>query len=89
MPDTLDDLRDYRREMLDGDVLHVSDWARSRAREIVLEPPVPFMARPLLETVNFITVVAAARPSPPRVRLLAAAAGGAAQGAAWRAGRST
>jgi uncharacterized protein (DUF2236 family) len=56
MPDTLDDLRAYKREMLDGGVLHVSDWARSRAREIVLEPPVPWAARPLLETVNFITV---------------------------------
>ena len=56
MPDTLADLREYRREMLEGDVLHVSGWARSRAREIVLEPPVPLVARPLLETVNFITV---------------------------------
>jgi uncharacterized protein (DUF2236 family) len=56
MPDTLADLRDYKREMLEGDVLHVSDWARSRAREIVLEPPIPWVARPLLETVNFITV---------------------------------
>jgi uncharacterized protein (DUF2236 family) len=42
--------------MLEGDALHVSDWARSRAREIVLEPPIPWLARPLLETVNFITV---------------------------------
>ena len=56
MPDTLDDLDDYRREMLEGDVLHVSPWARERARSIVLEPPVPWLARPLLETVNFITV---------------------------------
>src|SRR3954447_6863679 len=56
MPDTLADLRDYKREMLDGDVLHVSAWARRRARQIVLEPPVPLAARPLLETVNFITV---------------------------------
>lgn len=56
MPATLDDLDDYRREMLDGDVLHVSPWARDRARAIVLEPPVPLLARPLLETVNFITV---------------------------------
>jgi uncharacterized protein (DUF2236 family) len=56
MPDTLADLREYKREMLQGDVLHVSDWARSRARAIVLEPPVPWLARPLLETVNFITV---------------------------------
>src|SRR3954454_4860267 len=56
MPATLGDLREYRREMLEGDVLHVSDWARRRARQIVLEPPVPWMARPLVETVNFITV---------------------------------
>jgi uncharacterized protein (DUF2236 family) len=56
MPDTLADLREYKREMLSGEVLHVSDWARRRAREIVLEPPVPWMARPLLETVNFITI---------------------------------
>jgi uncharacterized protein (DUF2236 family) len=56
MPDTLDDLREYKREMLEGDVIHVSDWARRRARAIVLEPPVPWLARPLLETVNFITI---------------------------------
>src|SRR3954452_8101071 len=56
MPDTLADLREYRREMLEGDVLHVSDWARRRARKIVLEPPVPWLARPLLETVNFVTI---------------------------------
>jgi uncharacterized protein (DUF2236 family) len=56
MPDTLADLRDYKREMLEGDVLHVSEWAGRRAREIVLEPPVPWLARPLLETVNFITI---------------------------------
>jgi uncharacterized protein (DUF2236 family) len=56
MPATLDDLDDYRTRMLDGDELIVTDWARSRARQIVLEPPVPLLARPLLETVNFITV---------------------------------
>src|SRR4051794_5414410 len=56
MPDTLADLREYKREMLEGDALHVSDWARRRAREIVLEPPIPWLARPLLETVNFITI---------------------------------
>ncbi len=56
MPDTLADLREYRREMLTGGELVVTDWARKRAREIVLEPPIPWMARPLLETVNFITV---------------------------------
>jgi uncharacterized protein (DUF2236 family) len=56
MPATVADLRDYKREMLEGDALHVSDWARRRAREIVLEPPVPRVARPLVETVNFITI---------------------------------
>jgi uncharacterized protein (DUF2236 family) len=56
MPATLTDLREYKREMLSGDVIHVSDWARGRARSIVLEPPVPWLARPLLETVNFITI---------------------------------
>ncbi len=56
MPDTLADLREYRREMLEGDVLHVSEWARRRARQIVLEPPVPWLARPLLETVNFVVI---------------------------------
>jgi uncharacterized protein (DUF2236 family) len=56
MPDTLADLREYKSEMLSGDVLHVSGWARRRAREIVLDPPIPWLARPLLETVNFITI---------------------------------
>jgi uncharacterized protein (DUF2236 family) len=56
MPETLDELDSYRREMLEGDRLHVSDWARRRARQIVLEPPIPWSARPVLETVNFITI---------------------------------
>jgi uncharacterized protein (DUF2236 family) len=56
MPDTLADLREYKREMLSGDALHVSEWARRRARAIVLAPPVPWLARPLVETVNFITI---------------------------------
>jgi uncharacterized protein (DUF2236 family) len=56
MPGTLDELDGYRRSMLEGDRLHVSRWARERARKIVLEPPVPWMARPLRDTVNFITI---------------------------------
>jgi uncharacterized protein (DUF2236 family) len=56
MPPSAADLRDYGRQMLAGDVLRVGDWARRRAREIVLEPPVRDLARPLLETVNFITI---------------------------------
>lgn len=42
--------------MLDGDELHVTEWARNRAREIVLEPPVLWMVRPLVEAVNFTTI---------------------------------
>ena len=56
MPDTLDDLHAYRREMLEGDTLLITDWARRRAREIVLEPPIPWVAQPLLQTANFITI---------------------------------
>ncbi|HEV2075415.1 MAG TPA: oxygenase MpaB family protein, partial [Thermoleophilaceae bacterium] len=56
MPATLAGLREYRQEMLAGDRLVVTDWARKRAREIVLEPPVPIYVRPLVETANFITV---------------------------------
>jgi uncharacterized protein (DUF2236 family) len=56
MPRTLDDLDAYRRRMLEGDELVVTDWARRRARQIVLSPPVPLLARPLLETANFVTV---------------------------------
>ena len=56
MPSSLSELHEYRREMLEGDRLHITDWARRRARSIVLEPPVPMLARPLIETVNFITI---------------------------------
>jgi uncharacterized protein (DUF2236 family) len=42
--------------MLAGDQLHVNEWARTRAREIVLEPPLPLALRPVVETVNFITI---------------------------------
>jgi uncharacterized protein (DUF2236 family) len=56
MPETIDELDAYGRRMLEGDELLVTPWARERAREIVLEPPVPLLARPLLETANFVTV---------------------------------
>ena len=46
----------YGRRMLDGDELQVGAWARRRARQIVLEPPVPTRMRPVLETVNFIVI---------------------------------
>jgi uncharacterized protein (DUF2236 family) len=56
MPATLEELDAYRRRMLEGDELLVTDWARERARQIVLSPPVPWTVRPLLETANFVTV---------------------------------
>lgn len=56
MPDSLGDFDSYGRRMLTGDELYVGGWARRRAREIVLQPPVPLRARPLVETVNFITI---------------------------------
>jgi len=56
VPDTIDDLDAYRRRMLEGDELFVTDWARERARAIVLSPPVPWLAQPLLQTANFVTI---------------------------------
>jgi len=56
MPTGLAGLEAYGRDMLASDELHVGAWARRRARQIVLEPPVPPLARPVRETVNFITI---------------------------------
>jgi uncharacterized protein (DUF2236 family) len=56
LPDTLDDLRAYKHDMLTSGKLVVTDWARTRARQIVLEPPVPLTVQPLLQTANFITI---------------------------------
>ncbi|MGA2928789.1 MAG: oxygenase MpaB family protein [Solirubrobacteraceae bacterium] len=56
MPPTIGRLRSYMREMLSGDMLHVSPQARELAIEIVLRPPVPLRARPLLELANFVTI---------------------------------
>jgi uncharacterized protein (DUF2236 family) len=64
MPATLADLRDYGRTMLEDGTLVVTPWARTRAREIVLEPPAPLYLRPVVEAVNFVTV--ALLPAPIR-----------------------
>jgi uncharacterized protein (DUF2236 family) len=64
MPKTLEDFRSYGREMLEGHTLVVTPWARTRAREIVLEPPLPIYLRPVVEAVNFVTV--ALLPAPIR-----------------------
>ena len=56
MPADYPELVAYGRRMLSGDELQVGDWARRRARQIVLEPPVPTRMRPVLETVNFVVI---------------------------------
>lgn len=56
MPDTIEDFERYMQGMLESPDLHVSDEARELAIDIVMRPPVPFVARPLLELANFITV---------------------------------
>lgn len=56
MPASFAALEAYMREMLGGDTLHVTPAARELAIEIVLRPPVPLAARPLLELANTITV---------------------------------
>ncbi len=48
--------------MLASGRLVVTPWARNRAREIVLDPPVPLVAEPLVETVNFITITLLPEP---------------------------
>ncbi len=64
MPATYADFRRYMRRMLDGDDLFVTDDARTTARQIVMRPPVPLAARPLVELANFVTVGLL----PPRIR---------------------
>jgi uncharacterized protein (DUF2236 family) len=56
MPATFAGFERYMRRMIHGDDLHVTDAARDVAKEIVMHPPVPFPARPLVEAVNFVTV---------------------------------
>ncbi|HET9074112.1 MAG TPA: oxygenase MpaB family protein [Solirubrobacteraceae bacterium] len=62
MPMDLIALNDYMLEMIHGDVLHVSETARELGKQIVLNPPVPLAARPLLELANFIIVGLLPRP---------------------------
>ena len=64
MPASYNDFRRYMRRMLDGDDLFVTDEARATARQIVMRPPVPLAARPLLELANFVTVGLL----PPQIR---------------------
>lgn len=65
MPADLAALDSYREQMYASASLHVTDWARTKAREIVLEPPVGVHLRPLVEAVNYVTVTLL--PDPVRV----------------------
>ncbi|MHB8658751.1 MAG: oxygenase MpaB family protein [Solirubrobacteraceae bacterium] len=56
MPATVEELRSYVEDMVEGPILHVSPQARELAIEIVLRPPVPLAARPLLELANAVTI---------------------------------
>ncbi len=56
MPKTYTDFADYMARMLASGDLYVTDTARELGKEIVLHPPVPLPARPLVELANQITV---------------------------------
>jgi uncharacterized protein (DUF2236 family) len=63
MPATIEDFDAYVRDVVRND-LEVTDESRRLAIEIVMHPPVPLRARPLLELANFVTVGLL----PPRIR---------------------
>jgi uncharacterized protein (DUF2236 family) len=56
LPDTIEDFEEYMDAMLTGEVLHVSDEARRLSVQIVMNPPVPPLALPLLKSANFATI---------------------------------
>jgi uncharacterized protein (DUF2236 family) len=56
MPEAIEDFEAYMDRMLHGGELVVTPEARELAVAIVLRPPVPLAARPLLELANQITV---------------------------------
>jgi len=64
MPDAIEDFDLYMNDMVEGDDLYVGAQARELALEIVMRPPVPLHARPMLEVANFATVGLL----PPKVR---------------------
>jgi uncharacterized protein (DUF2236 family) len=55
MPQTIEDFDAYVARVV-REELWVTDRARDLGRQIVMHPPVPTLARPLLEAVNFLTV---------------------------------
>ncbi|HWJ49376.1 MAG TPA: oxygenase MpaB family protein [Solirubrobacteraceae bacterium] len=56
MPAGHADFRAYMHTMIASDDLFVTDAARDLGIQIVLRPPAPLAARPLLELANFVTV---------------------------------
>jgi uncharacterized protein (DUF2236 family) len=56
LPDTIEDFEAYFGGMLAGGDLFVTDRARELAVQIVMRPPVPLVARPLVELANQITI---------------------------------
>jgi uncharacterized protein (DUF2236 family) len=56
MPAAIEDFEEYMAEMLAGEVLRVSDETRRLAVQIVMNPPVPLPAVPLLKGANFATI---------------------------------
>ncbi len=56
MPASWLEFRDYWDTMLTDGSLHVTPEARELAISIVMQPPVPLVARPLVELVNQITI---------------------------------
>src|SRR4051794_16071504 len=56
LPETIEDFDAYWHDMLRSGALYVPEQARSMAVQIVLRPPVPLAARPVLELVNQITI---------------------------------
>jgi uncharacterized protein (DUF2236 family) len=55
-PRSIEAFDEYMRGMLTGGDLHVGEEARELGKQIVLHPPVPLAARPLLELANFHVV---------------------------------
>ena len=64
MPGTIEEFDAYMRAMLASDVLSMDDETREFALRIVMSPPVPLAAQPLLRMANQITIGLL----PPRIR---------------------
>lgn len=66
MPPDIEAFDAYMAGMLAGDELGLTDEARGLALKIVMRPPVPLAARPILELANFHTIALL----PERIRRL-------------------